>query len=819
MSRIPRFLLAAAVLATTLVAGAPASPARADDAAGGGARAASALPEWSGSVLGGTELQFPGRSRSISFESIAPGSNFTLGRDTDGYAWSWGINGFGQLGNSEYIGRYIFAPYPVPVLDSAGKQLRTTGMTASGNFSVVLDETGKAWTYGRNNFGQLGNPSVPTGDAIVGRVTPVAVQDATGRQMTFSQVSSGTSFAFGLEADGSAWAWGRNFFGQLGGESNANVFITPVSTVATPVLDGDGHPMRFASIEGGEDFAVGIDLDGKAWAWGNGSSGQLGSPGGTTDRPRPVVDEHGTQRSFTQVAAGYANAYGLDADGTVWSWGSAADGALGNPGATGDTAVPVPVLDADGDPLRLRSISTWDATTFGIGLDGTVVAWGGNSNGQLGRPAGQPASSVVPLQLERSPGVPLEAEKVYAGTSHATVIGDFDAADLTNAWAWGAAWYGQLGNPDVDTGAGAYSTTPVPISLPQPSTDSIVYFGDDDTVGVTGRMVGGKLVVEAPRHVAGRVPVSVAWFGDEPTREHVGYFTFLLTPSLSMQPNTLDVDATAQAVVTLPAEEVPLIGAAVMHFTLGDAKLSVPGGDPAAPFTVVAFDATGRAALPVTSHDPGTFAVSAEAVVDKPSDPVTHDVVVSDVLRALVSFEADVIVTPPVSSKYASVTVNKLDQDHKPLTGAKFAVYYSHAEKPDFSITDDADTGARMTGAVCDMTTNGETSCTFRMRYSDWAEGVQLQPGDRRWNHYWLVEVVAPTGYELRPERIPFEITKDTVDAQYAVPDIDVVNVRSGALLLPFTGGDGTGVFVVAGLGLGVLAVGLIVRRRRRATS
>lgn len=824
MSRTPRILFAVAALLGALTAGTSAAPAPAAASPGAGTakeapaspQPRSPLPEWSGSVLGGTELEFPGRSRTIAFESIAPGSNFSLGLDTEGNAWSWGINGFGQLGNSEYIGRYIFAPYPVPMLDSAGEQLRATGMSASGNFSVVLDEAGKAWTYGRNNFGQLGNPSVPTGDVIAGKVTPVPVQDATGRQMTFSQVSAGTSFAFGLEADGSAWAWGRNYYGQLGGVSNGSVFITPVSTVATPVLDASGAPMRFASIEGGEDFAIGIDLDGKAWGWGDNSSGQLGSPGGTTGRPRPVLDGAGDQLSFTQVAAGYTNAYGLDAQGRVWSWGSDTEGALGNPAAAGDTSVPIPVLDEGGDQLRLRSLSTWDLTVFGIDLDGTVVAWGSNGYGQLGRTPAELASSEIPLRLSRSPGVPLKADKVYAGTSHATMIGDFDLAALTNAWAWGAAWYGQLGNPDVDTSLGAYRTSPVTISLPQPSTDSIVYFGDDDTVGVTGTMVDGKLVVEAPRHLAGRVPVYVAWFGDEPTREHVGYFTFLLKPSLAMQPNTLDIDATSQAVVTLPDEEIPLIGAAKMRFTLGDAKLTVPGGDPAVTAPMIAFDANGRAVLPVTSHDPGTYPVGAQAVIDLPSDPITHDVPVSDALRALVSFEAQVIVTPPARSKYGSVTVNKVDQDDHPLAGAKFAIYYSHLENPDFSITDNADTGARATGLVCDMTTGDATSCTFRARYSDWAEGVQLQSGDRRWNYYWLVEVVAPAGYELLAEKIPFQITKDTVDADHINPDIDVVNVRSSTLLLPFTGGDGTGVFVFAGVGLGALAVGLTLLRRRR---
>lgn len=771
-----------------------------------------ALPQWSGSVLGGTEIALPGRSRTISFASIHPGSNFTLGLDTDGNAWSWGINGFGQLGNSEYIGRFVFAPYPVAVLDATGVQMRAKDMTASGNFSVVVDESGKTWSYGRNNFGQLGNPSIPTGSAITGSVTPVPVVDAAGAQMTFDRVSSGTNFAFGLDSEGRAWSWGRNFYGQLGGVSNSNVFITPVSTVATPVLDAEGRQMRFASIDGGEDFAIGIDMDGHAWGWGNNSTGQLGSDGPTTDRPRPILDDRGQQHSFTTVSAGYDTAVALDAGGRAWTWGAADSGALGNPSITTRTRIPVEVLDDAGEPMIFTSVSTWDSTVFGRDANGHIWGWGANSNGQLGRQPDEVPASVVPVELFDEAGGPLIADQVYAGSSHATMIGAFDPAVHTNAFAWGAAWYGQLGNPDVDTSQDAFTPWAVPIALPQPSTESIVYFGDDDTVGVRGSIVDGELVVNAPRHLAGRVPVYVAWFGDEPTRDHVGYFTFLLDPALAVLPSRTSIGTTADVVVTVPAAEVPLIGDAVFRFAFSDPRLAVAGAaDPSA----APFDSSGVAKIAVTSDEPATYPVSGVAVVDRPGDPITHDVVVSSELTGQVTFEADIIVTPPATSKFGSVTLHKVDGDGDPLPGARFKVIYSHLAKPDFDITTDADVGVRDTGFVCDMRTDSTSSCTIRVRYSDWSQSTQLLPGDDRWNYYWLVETDAPDGYELLAERIPFQVTRELVDADHNIPDITIANVRSRGMLLPFTGGMGAWMYLALGGGLLTGAVLVMILRRR----
>lgn len=785
---------------------APPRPAQANPAL---SLAGAALPEWSGTVLGGTEIALPAKNRSISFASIHPGANFTLGIDTNGFAWSWGVNGFGQLGNDEYIGHYIFAPYPVAVMDTAGEQLRAIDVAAGGNFSVALDESGLAWSYGRNNFGQLGNPIIPTGSAYEGSVAPVAVVDAAGNQMTFASVDTGTNFAFGLQADGTAWAWGRNWSGNLGAESNAWVGMTPVSTVATPVLGPDDQPMHFRQISGGEDFAIGIDLDGKAWGWGENGSGATGSPGPDSSRPRPILDEHGDQMFFTEVSAGYASALGLDANGGVWSWGRSTGGMLGNPSVTGDTAVPVPVLDPAGNQLTATTVSIKSTTAYARDANGHVWAWGTNEYGQLSiDPAALPATN-VPVQAVLSDGSPVVADRVYAGLQHVTVQGAFDPTTHSNARAWGAAWFGQLGDPDADTSASAFSPQPVPIALAQPSSESIVYFGDDDDTGVTGTVVGDTLLVNAPHHLAGRVPVYVAWFGDEPTRELVGYFTFMLNLSLVVDPLEANANTPVTLTTSLPDEEIPLIGDAQAYFNLHPTLAPVPGapGDVPVP---VAFDTAGKASMQVTAAVRGTYYVGVKAYVDYRGDTPPGDLVaVSAEVRKPTVFKT------PVSTKWGRVTINKVDTNNDPLTGAKFKVYASHLNDPDLSVTGNPDTGLVETSAVCDMTTSGATSCSFSMRYSDYSEGVQLSPGDYRWNYYYIVEAQAPEGFELNTVSHPFEVTAtNTIDDE--IPPVTIVNAPR-SIDLPAAGSSPALLaFAAAGLLLIGLATAFTVNRFRR---
>lgn len=166
------------------------------------------------------------------------------------------------------------------------------------------------------------------------------------------------------------------------------------------------------------------------------------------------------------------------------------------------------------------------------------------------------------------------------------------------------------------------------------------------------------------------------------------------------------------------------------------------------------------------------------------------------------------VVTPPVLTKWGSITVLKTDDEGAALPGASFSVYASQ---------DDAEAGTNpiSLGGTTTFTAGADGTLTIAgLRYSDYANGTTVAPGDPGYQSYWLVETKAPSGYELLADPIEFEITAATSTVG---TDLTVENVPSNAgFELPFTGGAGRTTVYVVGVLLLLAAAGIIVMNRRR---
>jgi alpha-tubulin suppressor-like RCC1 family protein len=253
----------------------------------------------------------------IAFEEIVTGQLHVCGRTAAGEAWCWGAYPSGQLGNDA-------RPDQVqPTRSAAG--VTFTSLTASGTTTCGLTAEGVAWCWGNNTFGQLGN----------GAKTNAAVHVAgvvTG-PTRFTSLSMGRAHTCGVDADGAAWCWGGNTYGQLGDGTKDERLIP------TAVL-GD-H--RFASLSAGTTHTCGVAKDGAAWCWGANSVGQLGDGVKSTaeDRTSPVAVAGGI--SFTAVSAGEDYTCGIAKDASAYCWGSS--GVLGNGTRDPSTA-----------PVRVRAV-------------------------------------------------------------------------------------------------------------------------------------------------------------------------------------------------------------------------------------------------------------------------------------------------------------------------------------------------------------------------------------------------------------------------------------------------------------------------------
>ena len=299
------------------------------------------------SVLGG-----------ISFTQTYIGNQFSLGiRGSDGTAWAWGSNFYGELGT----GNAISYSSPVSVLGG----ISFAQVIVGNQFSLgIRGSDGTAWAWGYNTYGQLG-----TGNAI-SYSSPVSVLGG----ISFAQVIVGYDHSFGIRgSDGTAWAWGYNSSGQLGtGNNTITSYLSPVSVVGG---------ISWNKISGGIECSLGIrGSDGSEWSWGSNSYGQLGT-GNATSYSSPVVVLGGTYMGFSQIASGAKHLFATNStDGTGWACGINTYGQLGNGNATSYSS-PVSVVGG----MSFNQISGGNTHTFGInGQSGDLWVWGGNIAGNLG---------------------------------------------------------------------------------------------------------------------------------------------------------------------------------------------------------------------------------------------------------------------------------------------------------------------------------------------------------------------------------------------------------------------------------------------------
>lgn len=142
------------------------------------------------------------------------------------------------------------------------------------------------------------------------------------------QVESGNGFTVSLKADGTVWSWGQNQYGQLG-LGNTNSYNEPqkISIIKNTITNADGSKTEVEEVI--KDIAVGnyqtlaLSETGKVYSWGLGSSGQLGI-GNRNNKYTPVVvtDIYGNPlEDIVKVEAGENVSFAIDSKGDLYAWG------------------------------------------------------------------------------------------------------------------------------------------------------------------------------------------------------------------------------------------------------------------------------------------------------------------------------------------------------------------------------------------------------------------------------------------------------------------------------------------------------------------
>lgn len=127
--------------------------------------------------------------------------------------FAFGNNASGELGRSEKeVGG--FEPMPTqPSIEFAKGEL-VTQIAAGGDFALALTSTGRVFSFGGDESGELGRV-VPTEEGEpLGEVGGPVVFPKAAQPIT--DIAAGSGFAVAVDSAGNVWAWGEDEYEQLG---------------------------------------------------------------------------------------------------------------------------------------------------------------------------------------------------------------------------------------------------------------------------------------------------------------------------------------------------------------------------------------------------------------------------------------------------------------------------------------------------------------------------------------------------------------------------------------------------------------------------
>ncbi len=270
--------------------------------------------------------------------AVSAGAYHSLALKSDGTVWSWGWDNSGQLGDN--------AGYGTPA-DDKSTPVQVASLTniiavaAGGYHSLALKNDGTIWSWGRDNYGQLGDNA-----SLTNQPTPVQVASLTG----IIAIAAGYDHSLALKSDGTVWSWGWDIYGQLG--DNAS-YGTATDDKSTPVAVASLTSVT--AIAAGAYHSLALKSNNTIASWGWDSYGGLGDDAALANKPTFVAVASLT--SVIAISAGWNHSAAMKSDSTVWSWGYDAYGSLGDDAALVNKGTPVQT-----DPLSLCVISALPVT-------------------------------------------------------------------------------------------------------------------------------------------------------------------------------------------------------------------------------------------------------------------------------------------------------------------------------------------------------------------------------------------------------------------------------------------------------------------------
>lgn len=298
--------------------------------------------------------------------------------DDKGVAYTFGRNQCGQLGQGNTITTEI--PAIVPIL----AEMNVIAASCGRNHTLFLTDTGTVYACGDNKSGQCG-----VGNLQPTLITPTRINY---RGPPIVKVGCGADFSLILDMKGGLHSFGLPEFGQLGHNTDGKYFkstnklsynfeTSPKRIVLYIEKGKDGHvsPVDVSEIVDfncGQNHAVAIDGKRRAFSWGFGGFGRLGHAEQKDEMvPRLIKYFDSHSRGLRSVHCGSTYSLAVTDFGVLFMFGQTK--------RTGEANMyPKPVQDLAG--WNINVIATGQ-TSIMISADDSMIAWGASPTyGELG---------------------------------------------------------------------------------------------------------------------------------------------------------------------------------------------------------------------------------------------------------------------------------------------------------------------------------------------------------------------------------------------------------------------------------------------------
>ncbi|XP_070173563.1 RCC1 and BTB domain-containing protein 1-like isoform X3 [Littorina saxatilis] len=256
--------------------------------------------------LGDTHSSFEPRKinalckKGITDISFGSGPHVLVVTAAEGETFSWGHNGYCQLGN----GSSNQGIQPVSINQYIGHQV--IKVACGSHHSLALTKGGEIYAWGQNNCGQVGNGTTAN------QPTPRKISAGIGCKQVNS-ICCGQTSSMALMDTGEVYGWGYNGNGQLGLGNNVN----------------QPSPCRIHTLQGiiisqlvcGYAHTLALSDEGVLYSWGANSYGQLGT-GNKANMITPTKVTSSLERFIEIAATHYSHvSTAMTQTGKVMMWG------------------------------------------------------------------------------------------------------------------------------------------------------------------------------------------------------------------------------------------------------------------------------------------------------------------------------------------------------------------------------------------------------------------------------------------------------------------------------------------------------------------